>query len=617
MGQTISERLEHLRKANSDRQWINGELYRLLYRVDLYVLAYERIKSKPGNMTPGTDGETLDGFSLETIQTIIQEMRTEQFRFKPVRTTFIPKANGTMRKLGIPCVRDKVVQEALRLILEAIYDSPSGACFRETSHGFRPNRSCHTALREFRGKWSAVNWLIEGDIRACFDELNHAVLVNVLRKKIRDERFLNLIRKLLNAGYMDLHGRKKESLIGSPQGGILSPILANAYLHELDEFVEGLRLRHETGRKKQRNLAYQRLSRQKSRMVKRGDTKTQEFQRISQMMRKLPTVWVDDPGFIRIKYLRYADDWIVGIWGSRALAEQVKQEIKAFLRDHLQLTLSEEKTRITHARTEEASFLGTQLKLGAGTEAKLVLQTNRWGKKFKRRSTGWETVMKAPLPKLVKRLSDRGFCTNEGRPISKSGWAFLDTDQIILLYDSVNRGIQNYYRFVDNWVRLQRIQYILQYSLAMTLGRKFKISTPKVFKRFGKALTYVIRDKEGQEKRTVSFHLNHDWAKHRDAFQTKGPPDIDLLKAETHMRSRSNIAKPCCICGDTLDKVQIVMHHVRHIRKLSDKRQATGFNRVLRRLNRKQIPVCKTCHEKIHRGTYDSLKLSDMAYLPS
>ncbi len=132
---------------------------------------------------------------------------------------------------------------------------------------------------------------------------------------------------------------------------------------------------------------------------------------------------------------------LVGIWGSHALAEQVKQEIRTFLHEQLQLTLSEEKTRITHARTEEASFLGTQLTLGTGTEAKLVLQTNRWGKKFKRRSTGWETVMKAPLPKLVKRLSDRGFCTKVGRPIPKSGWAYLDTDQIILLYDSVNRGV--------------------------------------------------------------------------------------------------------------------------------------------------------------------------------
>jgi hypothetical protein len=105
MGQTISERLEYLRKANSNRHWINDDLYRLLYKPDLYILAYERIKSKPGNMTAGTDGETLDGFSLETIQTIIEEMRTEQFRFKPVRTTFIPKASGKMRKLGIPMVR--------------------------------------------------------------------------------------------------------------------------------------------------------------------------------------------------------------------------------------------------------------------------------------------------------------------------------------------------------------------------------------------------------------------------------------------------------------------------------------------------------------------------------
>ena len=186
MGQTTSERLEYLRKANRNRQWINDDLYRLLYRADLYIIAYERIKSKPGNMTPGADGETLDGFSMETIQTIIEEMRTEQFHFKPVRTTLIPKANGKMRRLGIPCVRDKVVQEAMRLILEAIYDSPYGPYFREASHGFRPNHSCHTALREFRGKWSAVNWLIEGDIRACFDELSHSVLVNTLRKKIRD-----------------------------------------------------------------------------------------------------------------------------------------------------------------------------------------------------------------------------------------------------------------------------------------------------------------------------------------------------------------------------------------------------------------------------------------------
>lgn len=617
MSQEISERLEYLRKANSNRQWINDELYRLMYRPDLYILAYERIKSKPGNMTPGTDGQTLDGFSLEAIHTIIQEMRSEQFQFKPARTSFIPKTNGKMRKLGIPCVRDKVVQEAMRLILEAIYDSPYGAYFHETSHGFRPNHSCHTALREFRSKWSAVNWLIEGDIRACFDELDLQVLVSTLRKKIADERFVNLIWKALKAGYIDLHGRKQESLVGSPQGSLISPILANAYLHELDEFVEALRVKLEKGTRKLRNPTYQRLSHEKHRLVKRGETKTKQFQLISQQMRTMPTLQVNDPGFIRVKYLRFADDWIIGVWGSHALAEQIKAEVKQFLSDQLRLTLSEEKTHITHARSEEALFLGTILKLGTGKEAKLALQSNRSGKKFKRRCTGWETVMRAPLPKLLKRMHERGFCNKAGRPTPKSGWAYLDPEQLILMYSSINRGIQNYYSFVDNRAQLQRIQYILQFSLAMTLGRKYKISTPKVFKRFGKHLSYGIKDRAGKEIKRVSFYTNHDWAKNRDDFQSGRHTTIDLIRSEMRMRSRSNIGKPCCICGETTDKEQIVMHHVRHIRKLSDKRQATGFNRILRMLNRKQIPVCNACHEKIHRGQYDKLKLSDMAYPPS
>ncbi len=229
MSQKTIARLERLQHLNSNREWINHDLSRLMYREELYIIAYERIKSKPGNMTPGTDAETLDGFSLATIRQIIQEMKTEQFRFRPVRQQFIPKPNGKMRKLGIPCVRDKVVQEVMHMILEAIYDNPSAPYFRETSHGFRPDRSCHTALKEVRAHWTAVNWYIEGDIKACFDELDHQVLVRILRKKIQDERFLNLIRKLLKAGYMDLHGIKKESLIGSPQGSLVSPILANVY----------------------------------------------------------------------------------------------------------------------------------------------------------------------------------------------------------------------------------------------------------------------------------------------------------------------------------------------------------------------------------------------------
>jgi len=310
MSQKALERLEILRKLNSNQEWINHGLYRLMYEEDLYKVAYERIKSKPGNMTPGTDGKTLDGFSPKEIQHIIQLMRTEQFHFHPVKTTFIPKANGKMRKLGIPSTRDKVVQEVIRLILEAIYDSPYGAYFRPTSHGFRPHRSCHSALKEIRGKWSATNWLIEGDVQACFDDISYHTLVDLLRKKIADERFISLIWKLLKAGYMDIRGRRKDSLAGTPQGGIASPILANVYLHELDVFVQELQARREKGKAKRPNPLYRSLVQKRRRLLAKGMSRTREFQALSRRMRSIPSLVVDDPGFIRIRYLRYADDWL-------------------------------------------------------------------------------------------------------------------------------------------------------------------------------------------------------------------------------------------------------------------------------------------------------------------
>lgn len=346
-------------------------------------------------------------------------------------------------------------------------------------------------------------------------------------------------------------------------------------------------------------------------MADKGLSKAKEFRKLSRRMRSIPSVAVNDPDYVRIKYLRYADDWVVAVCGSRALVEEIKQEIKTFLKETLKLTLSEEKTHITNARTEEASFLGTSIHMGSVGADKLTTSTNSSGRKFKRRSTGWETVMKAPMPRLLKRLSERGFCTTQGIPIAKSGWIYLDTDQIISLYSSVNRGIQHYYRFVDNWKSLSRIQYILEFSLAKTLAHKFKTSLPKVFKRFGKPMHVTVRNNNGKE-RIVAFSLNHDWSRNRDAFSI-GIPTIDLLQTTVWLRTRSKLGNPCCICNEA---GQTVMHHVRHIRKLSDMKEPTGFNRILRALNRKQIPVCTPCHEKIHRGIYDGLKLGELAYIP-
>jgi nicotine oxidoreductase len=601
------ERLEVIRKLNGEnREWVNDDLYRLMFRKDMYVLAYERLKSIPGNMTPGTDDETLDGFSEEEIDKIIEQMRNESYQCKPVREAFIPKANGKLRRLGIPCPRDKIVQEVVRIILEAVYDSPHGPYFSECSHGFRRSKSCHSALREIQKKWSGMIWLIEGDIKSCFDDIDHHILVDVLRKKIKDERFLSLIWKFLKAGYLDLERARHDSLAGTPQGGIVSPILSNIYLHELDEFVEQLQVELEQGKERRPNLEYKRIEARRYKLAKAGKANTREFKRLGKQMRSLPSLDTRDPNFVRIRYVRYADDWLIGVIGSHELAEETKDKVGKFLKDRLALTLSQEKTKITNARTEEAEFLGYRIRKGRGRDTqKVTVSTNGSGRQFKRRSTGMEVVLKAPVDKLIKRLSQKGFCDGRGTPKHKAGWTVLDEDQIVSLYSSINRGIQEYYRPADNWPELQRVQYILKYSLAKTLALKRKTPITRVMK--GREISVQVRTKKGQV-RNIVFYRNTDWTIRRDAF--KDSPEVDLVRMNVRLRTRSKLGLPCMVCGDP-NKVQ--MHHVRHIRKMDDK-EPKGFTRVMAALNRKQVPVCKACHERIHRGEYDSLNLKDMAY---
>jgi group II intron reverse transcriptase/maturase len=605
--QTAIERLEVIRQLNARSGWVNRSLYRLMFSPDMYILAYERIKSEPGNMTPGTDKETLDGFSMDEINRLVQEMRTEQYQCKPVRRTYIPKSNGKMRKLGIPCTRDKVVQEVVRLILEAIYDSPHGSHFKDASHGFRREKSCHSALQEIQRRWTGVTWFVEGDIQNCFDDIDHETLVNIIREKIKDERFINLIRKILKAGYQDLGEVRKDSLAGTPQGGIVSPILANIYLHKLDEFVEQMQDELEKGGKRKHNLEYKRLQDRRLYLAKQGKTRSRAYRELGIRMRKLPSMDTRDPDFVRIKYIRYADDWLIGVTGPYQLAEQLKQRVRDFLRTELKLTLSEKKTVITNARTQEAKFLGYKIRLGrTSKEQKQAYTTNGSGKRFKRRSTGSEIVLKAPIDELVTKLKTKGFCDENGKPIHRAPWQLLDEDQIVMLYSSINRGIQQYYRPVDNWARVQRVQHILKYSLAKTLAGKRKSKIAKVISG-GEIKIRTWR--KGKEKE-IAFYQNHEWTSRRDGFTESAK--VDIVQMNLRMRTRSKLGMPCCICGDA-DVVHL--HHVRHIRKMDEKHEK-GFIRVMIALNRKQIPVCVRCHRLIHNGQYDGMSLKDLAYDP-
>ncbi len=600
-------RLQIIRKLNGDPTWVNQDLYRLMYEPDLYIAAYENIKSSPGNMTPGADGETIDGFSMKHIERIVAEMRDQSFAFTRARRIHIPKANGKLRPLGIPSSRDKVVQEVLRMILTSIYDGEKPT-FLPCSHGFRAGRGTHSALKEVR-LWHSVNWFVEGDIKGCFDNIDHGKLIEVLNKRIKDQRFLDLIWKALTAGYLE--GKTQvNSLAGTPQGSIVSPILANIFLHEFDLWMENFRAEHDTGARKRVNPEYTAVVKARRRLLKKGLSKEDdEITQLDTRMRQLPSQMHNDPNFVRIKYVRYADDWIVAVDGPLSLATKLKEEATAFFRDQMKLELSAEKTHIRHSRTEKAKFLGTFIQIGnggddTGVHRKIVTKN---GLRFTRRlAVTHQTFMTAPTDDLIRRLNERGFCDTSGEPLAKTGWIMQDDHMIVERYGQILTGIANYYSFVDNPLAIKRIQHILHFSCAKTLCRKHQLSLRKLFRARRLELVTPKRwDEDGKATAYISLPLQRKWTKNRTRFLVNA--DLrDEISMGINKRTRSKLDKPCAVCGNAND---VEMHHLRHVRK----GKTVGFAEVMSAINRKQIPVCRECHVKIHAGKYDGIKLSDFA----
>lgn len=350
--QKLLTKLEGFRSRNSQNHcYINKDVYRLLYDRDFYYIAYNSIKSNDGAETAGSDGTSLHGFCEEWIDDLISSFRDESYQPQPNRITYIPKKNGKMRKLSFPNGKDKLVQECIRIILECIYEPT----FSNLSHGFRPNRSVHSALAQVE-TWRSTVWFIEGDISACFDEIDHRILESILRERIDDERFIRLINKLLKAGYFDMEHNFQTTKRGNAQGSCASPILANIYLDKLDRFMENIIQRDTKGKYRKQNPKYAKLRYQLNKAISVHDIK--EIKRLRKELKATSSVDVFDPNFRRVHYVRYADDFLVGTISSKAYAEQLKQEIKHFLESELHLRLSEEKTLITHAKNEKAHFLG-------------------------------------------------------------------------------------------------------------------------------------------------------------------------------------------------------------------------------------------------------------------
>ena len=602
MATIVQQRLETLRKRNlKNPDAINKDLYRILCRKDFLSACYQSIKSKAGNMTPGIDKETLDGYSEKIVDQVIATLKDQSWQFKPVRRKYIPKANGKLRPLGMPAPRDKIIHKGIEMILSAIYEP----IFSDASHGFRTGRSCHSALRSVRTTWSGIKWVIEGDIEGCYDNVDHSKLIEILREKIQDERFLNLIWKLLRAGYEE-EGVLKPSKKGCPQGGVVSPVLANIYLHKLDIFVQKLLIQHNVG-KRQANKEYEKLrgKRDRLRFYRGTDGKTwprpksevplYEVRRLTKEMRRCPSKEPMDNNYERLTYVRYADDWIIGITGPKTLAEDIRNQIKSFLHEDLKLTLSQEKTYISHFGKEGASFLGYNLKSGkAGQYSGRSIAKNIFG--GSKRTVGWQPRLLAPMDRIVKRLSEKNFCTRKGISLKKKGWIVYEDNVIIARYNSVLRGLRNYYAPADNLgTSMNRINYILKYSCAHTLAAKHRTRISKQLRRKDSNSIKKLLDEKPGKVNPWDFRGSHI-------------NEISLEKAFTSFASRTRVlsSDKCVICGC---KTDLEMHHVKALRKGGVNLKDNYMLAMMQRINRKQICVCQICHNKIYVGKYDGISL--------
>ncbi len=423
------------------------ELYRQLFNPQMYLLAYGRIYSNHGAMTPGACGETADGMSGAKIGRIIDALRHERYRFQPVRRVYIPKKNsGKMRPLGLPSWSDKLVGEVMRLLLEAYYEPQ----FSDRSHGFRPGRGCHTALTEIEHNWTGTTWFIEGDISDCFGSLDHSALLSTLSEKIHDNRFLRLLKQMLQAGYLE-DWEWNATLSGAPQGGVVSPVLSNIYLDRLDTFAETVLIPEYTrGKRRAYNPEYRRVTDRIGSARKRGDRAA--VRELRKQQRSLPSRDPQDPGFRRLRYCRYADDHLLGFTGPKAEAEQIKARLAQFLRDDLKLELSEVKTLITRGRTQAARFLGYEITVQHSRDRPKVnggirLRVPR-------------AVIKAKCAPYLKL----------GKPERRTELLNLPDTLIISTYGAEYRGIVQYYLLAGDLWRLNRLHWAARTSMLKTLG---------------------------------------------------------------------------------------------------------------------------------------------------
>lgn len=590
----ILERVIQNSKTNKDE--IFTRLYRYMLREDIYYVAYNKLYANNGADTKGVNNDTADGFGETKINKIIESLKNETYEPNPSRRTYIKKANGKLRPLGIPTFTDKLIQEVLRMILESIYEP----IFLDSSHGFRPKRSCHTALKELKKQFNGSNWFVEGDIKGCFDNINHSVLINIISRKIKDARLIKLIYKLLKAGYME-DWQYNNTYSGCPQGGVCSPILANIYLHELDKFVENLKARFDKPRIRLYTPEYGAIKWKNEairKRIKKCDDKS-ERQELLKQLREVRAILLRTPCKSqtdkKLKYIRYCDDFIIAINGNKKDCEWIKSELKKFISCTLKMELSEEKTLITHSNNY-ARFLSYDVRVRKNNQIK------QSGRGFSKRTLNFMTELNIPLKeKIEKFLIDKKIAKFKNgvlSPIHRNGLVNLTDLEIISTYNSELRGLCNYYNMASNFSCLNYFSYLMEYSCLKTLASKHKSKISKIKKKFGdKKGSWCIPYETKKDKKYMYI------AKYQDSKNIKCPSDNKSNLLVLHLSSTTKFedrlkAKICKICGCT-DSEHYEIHHVNKLKNLKGK---SLWEKIMIRRRRKTIVVCRKCHHDIHNN---------------
>jgi len=607
----LNRKLEGLETTSKQGKEVR-DLTRFMHLDEIWYEAYANIYSNKGAMTKGIDDNTLDGMSRERIENIIKSLKEETYRPKPVKRVYIPKKNGKLRPLGVPSGDDKLVQEVIRIMLERIYEP----VFHDSSHGFRPAKSCHTALEQVQKTWTGIYWFVEFDIKGFFDNMNHETLIQCLEKKIDDKRFIKLINSFLKAGYLE-DWKYHSTHSGTPQGGIVSPILSNIYLHELDEYMAELVHEFVEGKKRPTNPEYRgltnKLHRLRKKLEKSGGNPEliRELKELKRQQKVIPSGEMHTEEFKRLKYCRYADDFICGIIGTKHDAETIMRKVKEFLSDSLHLEISPEKTCIQEAK-KGIEFLSYGIQTQYG-DKEIKMQMS--GRHTTRRSVSGSILLHAPQHKVMQFCKKYGYGNwQENNPLHRPELTNISDVEIIETYNAELRGLANYYALAREVKKdLANLQYLSQYSLFKTLANKHNSKLTLIIKKLKRGSEYIHKYRFKDDWKEVKvFQLKH--MRELDGKVDELPNTLYLTSPRSELVRRME-TEECEYCGRV--DLPIEVHHVRKLKDLKSNLNLERWQEVMIARHRKTLILCSgtpdSCHVLLHQGKLPSKRHSKNA----